>query len=127
VEQGLVKATILNPTYTARELIQRCWDVADACGWNQGKLPIPEQIALIHSEASEALESYRNNEELIWFREATKGNFKPEGLLAEYADIVIRVFHYARTMTTPEHFEKIISDKLDYNATRGFKHGGKVC
>jgi len=49
--------------------------------------PVPTAIALMHSELSEALESFRQNEPVLWVSD--KG--KPEGLLAEYADVVIRI------------------------------------
>ncbi len=105
---------------TIKELTKRCYNQAQALGWCDKPVSIPEQVALIHSEASEALESFRNNEPLTWT--ADKG--KPEGIGSEYADIVIRIGHYCEALGIDLEAELI--RKLDYNLTRGFRHGGKV-
>lgn len=89
-------------------------------GWCDREVPIPEQVALIHSEASEALESWRNNEPLSWTDE--KG--KPQGIGSEYADIVIRCFHYCGLLGLDLDAE--LRRKMDYNDTRAFRHGGKL-
>lgn len=92
---------------------------AKSKGWADRKVDIPEQVALIHSEASEALESWRKNEPIRWTDE--KG--KPEGIASEYADIVIRVCHYAELLGID--LEKEIHDKMQYNKSRPFRHGNK--
>lgn len=75
-------------------------------------------IALMHSELSEMLEAYRH------------GNPPSEHIPAfsaveeELADIVIRVMDHggARGMRVAE----AILAKMDFNANRPIKHGGKV-
>jgi hypothetical protein len=47
---------------TITELVDRSYNQAKELGWTEKEIPIPEMIALIHSEASEALESFRNND-----------------------------------------------------------------
>jgi len=78
----------------------------------------PEQCALIHSEVSEALESWRDGKEPIY----NKGE-KPEGWMVELADCVIRIMDLA------EHNQVsligIILAKHEYNKTRPYRHGGK--
>lgn len=81
---------------------------------------IPEKIALIHSEISEALESYRNYK-LLSYNEGGK----PEGFPVELADAVIRIMDLCGAMGID--LEAEILKKAAYNETRSFKHGGKRC
>ena len=85
-------------------------------GWNllQGEdwddpYKIPAIIALIHSEASEALEAFR------------KGD--PVHFLEEMADVVIRSLDCVGGLTCS--FEQIVLEKIEKNKKRGFRHGGK--
>lgn len=74
-------------------------------------------------ELSEAVEELRNGHEPdeIYFNE---GSNKPEGFPVEIADAVIRLFNLAEMVRF--YLEDVIEDKLEYNATRGHMHGGKV-
>jgi NTP pyrophosphatase (non-canonical NTP hydrolase) len=110
---------------TLREMQRRCFDQAQEKGWTEKPIPVPEMIALIHSEASEALEAYRNKEPLSWVRQDTGGAMKPEGLGSEFADILIRLGHYAEALGID--LEREVVRKLDYNRTRAHRHGGKAC
>lgn len=103
------------------ELFTKSYKQAKEMGW--GDPGVVEQVALLHSECSEALESFRDNEPLYWIRDGGK----PEGVLAEYADIFIRLGHYLGALgTSVEQFEDIVNKKLQYNLTRGHRHGGKT-
>lgn len=107
-----------------------------------------ERIALIHSEASEALEELRSGREanetyyhswklpysLVAEVGASKAQQlidadnegklkKPEGVPSEMADIVIRVLDFCASNDID--LESMITEKLAYNASRGHKHGGK--
>ncbi len=108
---------------TLKELQVRCFQQAKELGWTDKEVPVPEQIALIHSEVSEALESWRNREPLSWEHQDAKGQMKPEGLASEYADVIIRIGHYAELLGIDLEYE--IERKLQYNMTRGHRHGGK--
>lgn len=108
-----------NQMITINELTEAVWQWAVEKGWTERKVDIPEQVALIHSEASEMLEAWRNNEPISW----KDGNGKPQGVASELADIVIRCCHYARLNNVNLGVE--IAQKMEYNQTRPHKHGGK--
>lgn len=84
-----------------------------------------EQLALMHSEVSEALEEYRvhglDPERLIYFGEKNK----PEGIAVELSDVIIRILDTCAAYGID--LERALTVKLAYNATRPHRHGGKHC
>lgn len=104
---------------TINEMVGECWSNALALGWAEKEVSVPEMIALIHSEASEALESYRNNNPISFLADG-----KPEGIASEFADILIRIGHYSHLLGI--NLEQEVKKKLAYNRTRPHRHGGKV-
>lgn len=105
------------------DLQQNAHELAKQKGWwddiEDPMMRVPEAIALIHSEASEALECYRDGE--MGYSEREDG--KPEGFGVELADIIIRVCDLAGALgisLTP-----LIAKKHAFNATRPHRHGGK--
>jgi NTP pyrophosphatase (non-canonical NTP hydrolase) len=88
--------------------------------WEQEDRNIPEALALIHSEISEALEEYRKDEnpEFTYYRES---DGKPEGFGFELADAIIRIFDLAEGYGL--ELEHLIREKLEFNRSRPTKHG----
>lgn len=85
-------------------------------GWNITKpddwfdtYKVPAILALITSEASEALEGFREGD--------------IENFIEECADIVIRTLDCVGAFT--DDFDAVVRAKLEKNKQRGYKHGGK--
>lgn len=83
---------------------------------------IPEKIALIHSNASKALEWWREGHNLRTI-ECDDNNGKPTGFPIELADIHVLVADLAGALGID--LEKAIAEKMAFNATRPHRHGGK--
>jgi NTP pyrophosphatase (non-canonical NTP hydrolase) len=97
----------------------------DSWGYQQEKgfdtRTVGEDIALMHSELSEALEEHRSghpNAE-VYFHER-----KPEGIPIELADVVIRIAAFCGQYNID--LANAIETKIAYNLTRPYKHGGKI-
>ena len=102
------------------ELIIECWETAEEKGFHNTKATATERLMLIVSEAVEAMEELRNGNSPI-ARAIVDG--KPEGFGSELADIVIRVFDLA--ISERIDLAKEILEKMAYNRTRPYLHGGK--
>ena len=100
-------------------LIEKSHNIAITKGWWDKERKIPELIALIHSELSEALEEYRVNENLDMRYEKKK----PEGFVVELADALIRIFDLSGKYGLD--LNEALESKLKYNETREYRHGNK--
>lgn len=99
-------------------LIQKlAYDTAKSKGWWDKPCQDGEQIALMHSELSEALEHLRHGN--------PPDDKVPEfsGVEAELADVVIRIMSYAGANNL--RIGEAIIAKSKYNAGREHMHGGK--
>jgi NTP pyrophosphatase (non-canonical NTP hydrolase) len=76
-------------------------------------------IALIGSEASEALEAYRVKD---W--SSTREDGKPMGVGPELADVLIRVLDTADIWGVDIEYE--LRRVIKYGWTRPYQHGGKI-
>jgi NTP pyrophosphatase (non-canonical NTP hydrolase) len=113
---------------TLNELRDEIHATAREKGWyNDGERNIPEALALIHAEVSEALEEYReighDYYELAKIGFSDDRNVKPIGFAVEVADILIRCLDLAGYLNI--NIDHIIRVKMDYNKTRPYRHGGK--
>lgn len=102
---------------------------------------IAEDIALMHSELSEALEDHRAgcSPREVWYEEkgvegvkhslmfpggdTSSSPRKPCGIPSEISDVIIRALHFCDKHEID--IGKAVREKMLYNATRPYKHGGK--
>ena len=99
-------------------------------GWHEERRTFGDFIALMHSELSEALEDHRAGHkptEIYFAPELSPlrlGDRKPCGIPIELADAVIRIADYCGLMGID--LDAAIKQKLAFNETRPYRHGGKA-
>lgn len=116
-------------------LNQLAWQInkwAQEKGWNDKLVEFGDMISLFHTELSEAYEEYRNGHEVceVYTQEEdfipVNGYkfFKPLGIPTELADLIIRILHYCGYCGID--IETILTQKMEYNYRRSYRHGNKV-
>lgn len=113
------------------EMQQLAWENSEVHGFHDGEDKIPfayvlaTKLMLSVSELSESLEEERDRKPLLYFGPIGK----PEGIMAELADVVIRVGDLVGILKKEfpgqmaVDLEEAIKLKMAYNATRPYKHG----
>lgn len=132
-----MKDLLTGPALNLNGIARAVFSVNTKNGWYENGVPTtPEQIALIHSEASEMLEADRRGrharadaakvalqiEDDVIFRARFEMHVK-DTLGAELADVIIRALDFAaaRDIDINSH----VLAGIRYNSMRGHKHGGK--
>lgn len=104
---------------TLADMTQEIMDNNIIKGWEPDpSRTFGEECALMHSEISEAYETWR----VIGFDERTRDG-KPDDVASELADTFIRLLHY--TAVHGFDLESEYERKMAFNRTRPFRHGNK--
>lgn len=88
-------------------------------GWYDDQRSFLEAMALLHTEVSEAVETWRD----IGFEKRTDASGKPDDVGSELADVLIRLLDdcYRNGIDLEAEYER----KMAFNRTRSYRHGNK--
>ena len=106
------------------QLIVDAHRIAEDKGWWNKPRTLQGLLLLIHTEVSEATEEFRHGalETEIYYSTDEEGCQKPEGIPIELADILIRIADFCGGFGIP--LESALRQKMAYNKTRPYRHGG---
>lgn len=121
---------------TITEMVKAAHEMSRRKGWYDpphDERNVGEMLMLIVTEVAEAMEDARKlpREALCvpMYGDVPRGNegaslMKPSGFASEIADVVIRIGDLCGYLGID--LQKAVSEKMAYNATRPYRHGGKI-
>ena len=109
--------------YRFKNLQHRAWQIAENHGFHSVDRNFGDCCTLIQTEVSEAFEDFRDQGK-VDSKSFIERDGKPVGVPSELADIVIRCMDIAQEYEIDLEHEVI--QKMEYNESRPFKHGGKA-
>lgn len=116
------------------EVAHECYERAEANGWHEDYSAavfagyvnewVGNKLMLVVSELTEAQDELRagHGPADVYYGE----NGKPEGFAVEMADALIRIFDLLGVLGLDQTVAERVSEKLDFNDSRGKRHGGKA-
>lgn len=130
-----VRAGVASAANDATQDLLSAWGAERSDG-----VPVMSKLMLITTELAEAAEVFRDAKKFPYLRGTYQAEeqgqplriykdgwahpLKPEGFGSELADVIIRVFDLAEELNIDLGDE--VLRKMRYNATREYRHGGKV-
>lgn len=108
-----------------KEITDRIHAINIEKGWNEDGRTVGDDCALMTSELSELLEDFRAGRGMteVYYEPQANLTEKPCGIPIELADLFIRGFDFAARYGID--LEAAIDEKVTFNATRPFRHGGR--
>lgn len=111
-----------NHNLSVRQLMLKAHETATKKGWHETPIDFGMALMLATGELAEALEQYRIGR-AMYETYVPKGSDKPEGIPSEMADAVIRIMDTCQEFGIP--LQEAMIQKMAYNDTRPYRHGGK--
>lgn len=127
-QESIIKARLEHTGHelTIGELVRISHEMAKLKGWWENMdRNVPEQLALMHSEISEALEEFRAGNGMTEVHYGPGNPPKPEGFGIEIADLFVRAADTCGRYGID--LEACLRTKMLFNLTRPWRHNDRKC